>query len=54
MRHLVENLVADPKQFRGLATRYCKLASRFRAFICMAGWVLATRSRRSLSGVRGF
>lgn len=27
-RHLVENPYADLKQFRGLATRYCKLAPR--------------------------
>ncbi len=42
-RHLVENLFADLKQLRGLSTRYCKLASRFRAMICLAGWFLATR-----------
>ena len=42
-RHLVENLFADLKQFRGLATRYCKLASRFRAMVSLAGWFLATR-----------
>lgn len=42
-RHLVENLFADLKQFRGIATRYCKLAATFRAFPCLAGWLLATR-----------
>ena len=43
-RHLVENLCATLKQFRGLATRYCKLASTFRSMVCLAGWFVATRS----------
>ncbi len=43
LRHVVENWFADLKQFRGLATRYCKLVERFRAFVCLAAWVLATR-----------
>ena len=47
-RHLVENLLADLKQFRGLATRYCKLASRFRSFIQLAWWVIS--SRRAMAG----
>ena len=42
-RHLVENLFADLKQFRGIATRYCKLASRYASFVALAGFVLATR-----------
>lgn len=42
-RHLVENLFATLKQFRGLATRYCKLASTFRSMVCLAGWFVATR-----------
>ena len=42
-RHLVENLFADLKQFRAIATRYCKLVARFRAMVCLAGWFLATR-----------
>ena len=41
--HLVENLFADLKQFRGLATRYCKLVERYQSMVCLAGWVLATR-----------
>ena len=45
IRHLVENLFADLKQFRGIATRYCKLAESYRAFINLAGWVLETRRR---------
>ena len=32
-RHLVENFFADLKQFRGMATRYCKLASSYSAFV---------------------
>lgn len=43
IRHLVENLFADLKQFRGIATRYCKLAESYRAFINLAGWVIETR-----------
>ena len=39
------NLFADLKQFRSLATRYCKLASRFRAMVLLAGWFLATKGR---------
>ena len=42
-RHLVENFFADLKQFRGIATRYCKLGERYRAFLCLAGWFLETR-----------
>lgn len=41
-RHLVENLFADLKQFRGLATRYCKLASRFTSFIQLAWWCISS------------
>ena len=43
LRHRVENLFADLKQFRRLATRYCKLASTFRSMVCLAGWFVATR-----------
>ena len=42
-RHLVENFFARLKQFRGVATRYCKLASRFRSLVCLVGWFLATK-----------
>ena len=42
-RHLVENFFADLKQFRGVSTRYCKLAARFRAFVNLAAWCLMTR-----------
>ena len=43
VRHLVENFFAHLKQFRGIATRYCKLVSRFTAFLCLAGWFLITK-----------
>ena len=46
-RHLVENLFADLKQFRSLATRYCKLASWFRAMVLLAGWFLDRHDDRS-------
>ena len=42
-RHLVENLFADLKQFRGIATRHCKLASRYEALLCLTAWYVATR-----------
>lgn len=35
-RHLVECFNQKLKQFRGVATRYCKLASRFLAFVQLA------------------
>ena len=47
-RHLVENLFADPKQFRGLATRYCKLGSRYESFVQLAWWCIS--SRRATAG----
>ena len=42
-RHKVENLFADLKQFRGLATRYCKLASRYESFVQLAWWHISSR-----------
>lgn len=42
-RHLVENFFAHLKLFRGIATRYCKLAESYAAFVQLAGWVIATR-----------
>ena len=42
-RHVVENFFAHLKQFRGIATRYCKLVSRFIAFLCLAGWFLISK-----------
>lgn len=45
-RHLVENFFADLKQFRGIATRYCKLGESFCAFIDLAGWYLETKAGR--------
>ena len=41
LRHLVENAFLAMKQFRGLATRYCKRESSFRAFVqiwCILLW----------------
>lgn len=46
-RHLVENLFADLKQFRGIATRYCKLVESFEAFIELAAWFLETKGQQS-------
>jgi len=41
-RHLVECLFQKLKQFRGVATRYCKLACSFLAFVqiaCIMIWL---------------
>jgi transposase len=35
-RHLVENFFEKRKQYRGIATRYAKLARRFLAFVPLA------------------
>ena len=45
-RHLVENAFADLKQFRGIATRYCKLASTFVALVSLCAFVVNTRATR--------
>ena len=45
-RHLVENFFVDLKQFRGVATRYCKLGESYVAFINLAGWFLETKTGR--------
>ena len=42
-RHLVENLFAHLKEYRSVATRYCKLADSFGAFVHMAAWMIETR-----------
>ena len=41
LRHIVENAILRLKQWRGIATRYCKRAASFLAFIqirCMMLW----------------
>ncbi len=45
-RHLVENRFADLKQFRGIATRYCKLVETFAGGIHLVAWYLETKQRR--------
>ena len=45
-RHLVENTFADLKQFRGIATRYCKLATTYLALVTLAAVVINTRDTR--------
>ena len=41
-RHLVENFFADLKHFRGIATRYVKLADSFVAQVNLAAWIRTT------------
>ena len=45
-RHLVENTFADLKQFRGIATRYCKLAATYLALTLLVAVVINTRTTR--------
>ena len=48
-RHLVENVFADLKEFRGIATRYHKLVTTFCAGLHLVSWHLRTRGRKSRS-----
>ncbi len=43
-RHRVENYFVDLKQFRGIATRHCKLGESCDAFIKLADWFLRTKA----------
>ena len=45
-RHLVENAFANVKQFRGIATRYCKLAATFCGMLSLVAWFCGTRETR--------
>ena len=45
-RHLVENLFADMKQYRGIGTRYNKLVCNYEAFLNLAAWHLATKKNQ--------
>lgn len=45
-RHLVENAFMDVKQFRGVYTRFCKLAIMFEGLVHLVGWVVGTRDTR--------
>ena len=39
-RHLIENFFGKLKEFRGVATRYCKTDESFKAFISLAATVI--------------
>ena len=43
LRHFVENRFAVIKEFRGVATRYAKLAEMYAATVCLAEIFYATR-----------
>lgn len=45
-RHLVENGFVDVKQFRGIATRYCKLLAMYEGLWCLVAWFTGTRPTR--------
>ena len=42
-RHLIENFFGKLKEFRGIATRYCKTDDSFTAFISLVATVIRTR-----------
>jgi transposase len=42
-RRLIENFFGTLKEFRGIATRYCKTDSSFSAFIAIAATVTRLR-----------
>ena len=49
-RHLVENIFSDIRDFKGIATRYCKMSEMFQASIDLVAWFLGTKeSRRGAS-----
>ena len=43
LRHLVENRFAALKEYRGIATRYCKLGQMYAATFCLVATVVAMR-----------
>ena len=45
-RHLIENIFADLKVFRGVATRYHKLVTAFCAGLHLVYWHMRTRGRK--------
>lgn len=45
VRHFVENRFAVLKEFRGIATRYCKLAATYRANLYLVAVVTAMREQ---------
>lgn len=45
-RHLVENAFADIKHYRGIATRYCKLALTFTEMLSLVCFMVNTRETR--------
>ena len=45
VRHLVENRFAVIKEFRGVATRYCKLADTYAATLYLVAAFAATREQ---------
>ena len=45
-RHLVENAFLDIKQFRGIATRYCKLAQTFAGLLNLVMWFVGSKSQQ--------
>ena len=47
LRHLVENRFAARKEYRGIATRYCKLARMYAATFCLVATVVAMRERET-------
>ena len=47
VRHLVENRFAALKEYRGIATRYCKLGEMYAATLSLVATVVATREKET-------
>ena len=45
-RHIIENSFVDVKQFRGIATRYCKLAVTYEGLLSLVAWFLGTKENQ--------
>ncbi len=47
LRHLIENRFAALKEYRGIATRYCKLGEMYAATLCLVATVVAMREKET-------
>ena len=47
VRHLIENRCAAVKEYRGIATRYCKLGEMYAATLYLVATVVATREKET-------
>lgn len=45
-RHQIENSFVDIKQFRGIATRYCKLGIMYEGMLQLVAWFVGTKPKQ--------